>query len=78
MLNTLKEVNHSYENSAAKNLYEGPWTTVWGLTMEVGMGFVEGAKGKNWDSCNSISNRILKKKERKFYCRTLAVPLVAI
>ena len=29
----------------------------------VGVVWVEGLKGKNWDNCNSINNKILLKKE---------------
>ena len=38
------------------------WTTVWGQTMEVGEGLAGGGrKGKNWDNCNSINNKIFLK-----------------
>ena len=33
------------------------WTTVWGLTIEVGGGLGgEGQRGKHWDNCNSINS----------------------
>ena len=37
------------------------WTKVWGLTVGVGSGLGGGGqKGKNWDNCNSIDNKIFK------------------
>ena len=42
----------------------GPWTwtTGRGMTMGVGSGLGgEGQRGKKWDNCNSINNKILRK-----------------
>ena len=38
------------------------WTTVWGLPKGVGV-----VRGKNWDNCNSINNKIFLKNESHSY-----------
>ena len=40
------------------------WTTVWELTVGGGMGR-GGQRGKNWDNCNSINNKMLNEKYYK-------------
>ena len=37
------------------------WTTVWGLPEGGGVGW-RGQRGKNWDGCNSLINKIKFKK----------------
>ena len=43
-----------------------PWTrtTVQGLTVGVEVLGEGGAKGENWDNCNSINNKLFKKKNK--------------
>ena len=43
----------------------GAWTTGWGLIVRVGGGGMGGG-GKNWDNCNRVTIKNVKKEKNKF------------
>ena len=41
------------------DMHNGVGNRLW----EWGAGWMEGGKGENWDNCNSINNKIFKRKK---------------
>ena len=56
--NWLKEGEGISQRTCMNNSW--PWTTLCGLTESGRQAGWRGAKGENWDKCNSINNKIFK------------------